>query len=113
MVLSLPITVLAVDNTVNNSVQETVEQVNRLDEDVIEDAQYDLPDSRKKIIKKFLAAMGGVGVSSFAIFVMLTAYNRIRERMSNPTKTVEGDISLESPADIEDAVKVFLDKTRW
>ena len=112
IVLSLPIATWAVDETSN---QITSPVVNQLDEDIIDNSEntYKQPTSKKKIFKKFFAAMGGVAISSFAIFVMLTAYNRIRERIANPTKTIEGEVSLESPDNIEDSIKVFLDKTKW
>ena len=57
--------------------------------------------------------MAGVGVSSFIIFFMLTIYNRFRERFLEQIKTPEGKVSLETPDNINDAIKVFLDKTRW
>lgn len=111
LVLSLPITVWAVDEIVN--VDSTVPVVNTLDEDVLESSDYKQPISKRAIAKKFLAAMGGVAISSFAIFFLLSAYNRIRERFKNPVKTLNGEVSLESPDDYLSAVKSFLDKTKW
>ena len=110
IILSLPITVWAVDNVETVS-SELAPVVNQLDEDII-DADYKQPISKRKIAKKFLMAMGGVTVSSFAIFFLLTIYNRIRERYSD-TKTSDGEVSLESPQDYNSAVKLFLEKTKW
>ena len=116
VVLSLPIAVWAVDDT--TTVNEQTPVVNTLDEDAIEQPQdieeneYKQPLGTRKVAKKFLAAMGGVAISSFAIFFLLTVYNRIRERYSD-IKTPEGETSLETPADLESAVKTFLDKTKW
>ena len=116
IVLSLPVAVWAVDDT--TTVNEQVPVINTLDEDAIEQPQdieeneYKQPLGTRKIAKKFLAAMGGVAISSFAIFFLLTIYNRIRERYSD-IKTPEGETSLETPADLESAVKTFLDKTKW
>lgn len=78
-------------------------------------ANYSLkqPVSKRKIVKKFLLAMGGVAASSFLIFFGLTLYNKIRESFTNQVKTPEGEISLETPEDLETAVKTFLDKTKW
>ena len=63
--------------------------------------------------KKFLAAMGGVMASSLAIFFILTAYNRIRENCVNNIRTPDGEVSLETPDDLDSAVRTFLDKTNW
>lgn len=103
VLLSLPICVWAVDDNSETS---------NVDKTTIEN-EYKQPISKRKIAKKFLAAMGGVGISSFAIFFMLTAYNRIRENFSKSVKTIDGEVSLESPEDLDDAVKVFLEKTKW
>ena len=116
IVLSLPVAVWAVDNTTLDSEQALV--VNTLDEDIIEqnrnieESEYKQPIGIRKIAKKFLAAMGGVAVSSFAIFFLLTIYNRVRDGYSN-VKTPEGEITLETPQDMDSAVKVFLEKTKW
>ena len=74
---------------------------------------YKQPISKKKIAKKFLAAMGGVGVSSFLIFFLLTIYNRVRESYVTVQKSPNGETSLETPDDIDSAVRTFLDKTKW
>ena len=71
------------------------------------------PISRRKIAKKFLAAMGGVVISSLLIFFILSLYNRIREKILNQVKTPEGETSLETPNNLEGAVKTFLEKTDW
>ena len=57
--------------------------------------------------------MGGVAISSFAIFFLLTAYNRIREGFEGQVRTPEGEISLEAPNDLNGAVRTFLEKTKW
>ena len=80
---------------------------------VSEDQTFKQPVSKKKIAKKFLAAMAGVLTSSFLIFFILTVYNKIRESILNQVKTPEGKTSLETPDDLESAVKTFLDKTEW
>ena len=116
IVLSLPIAVWAVDNTTLDNEQASV--VNTLDEDIIEqnrdieESEYKQPIGVRKIAKKFLAAMGGVAVSSFAIFFLLTIYNRVRDGYSN-VKTPEGETTLETPQDMDSAIKVFLEKTKW
>ena len=114
--LSLPVCVWAVDE--NAQTEDVVPIVNTLDEDIVPqeqvvENQYKQPFSKRKIAKKFLAAMGGVGISSFAIFFMLTVYNRMREGLQNRVKTPDGEVSLETPQDMNSATRVFLDKTKW
>ena len=113
--LSLPVSVWAVDE--NAPIEEPNPIVNTLDEEIDEskadDVIYKEPISKRKIAKKFLAAMGGVGISSFAIFFILSIYNRIRERFQGQVKTPEGEASLETPQDMNQAIRIFLDKTKW
>ena len=115
IVLSLPISVWAV-NTASEEIveQDTVQSV--LDEEVknVEsEIEYKQPVSKRKIAKKFLAAMGGVAASSFIIFFLLTVYNRVREGYMGCSKREYEEDSLESPTDMLDAVKIFLEKTKW
>ena len=70
---------------------------------------YKQPISKRKIVKKFLYAMGGVGISSFAIYFLLTVYNRIRDEVLISDK----DKILDSPDDLNSALKVFLEKSDW
>lgn len=116
IVLSLPITVWAADDIATSELG-TRPGMSQLDED-IEDidapaSDYKEPVSKRKIASKFLKAMAGVGVSSFIIFFMLTVYNRFRERFLEQVKTPEGTTSLETPDNLTDAIKIFLEKTKW
>ncbi len=116
-ILTLPVSVWAVEDAVSIN-EEPTPIVNTLDEDVdevidVEQEQFKQPISKRKIVKKFLAAMGGVAISSFAIFFLLTAYNRIREGFEGQVRTPEGETSLETPDDLNGAVRTFLDKTKW
>lgn len=120
--LSLPISVWAVDENIPTEnptkVEESAPIVNTLDEDIVEqekneENQFKQPTSKRKIAKKFLAAMGGVGISSFAIFFLLTVYNRIREGFQDQIKTTDAGTSLETPQNMNEAIKSFLDKTNW
>lgn len=131
LVLSLPISVWAVDSAVNadelepvvETVVETVEQdsvileENSNEENVVvqqsEESQYKQPISKRKLAKKFLLGMGAVLASSLILFFGLTIYNRIRESLLNRVKTPEGEVSLQTPDDVKNAVKTFLDKTKW
>ncbi len=117
--LSLPISVWAVDSTaeVNQpAIAQEVEtpRINTLDDELeATDNEYKQPTSKRKIAKKFLAAMGGVALSSFLIYFLLTLYNRVREQVINPVKTPEGETSLRTPDDLSGAIKTFLEKTDW
>ena len=113
VLLSLPVVVQAVDGDIS---PEPIEVINTLDEDIelnTQEPSLKEPLSTKKIAKKFLAAMGGVAISSFAIFVMLSVYNQIREKHLCQNRISDGECSLESPNNLEDAVRTFLDKTKF
>ena len=123
ILLSLPISVSAVDNDLIPSVEQ-VETLPELENSVLEEelsqingdalsSDYKQPVSIKKITKKFGFAMLGVMVSSFLIFFGLTLYNRVRETILNKVKTPEGETPLSTPENLTDAVRVFLEKTRW
>lgn len=116
MMLSLPITVWAVDDVLTEDAQ-ALPVVNTIDDDVelIEEEQVDYknPIDKKKIAKKFLMAMGAVAGSSFLIYFGLTAYNRVRENLLGSHSADGVETSLETPENLEDAVKTFLDKTNW
>ena len=74
---------------------------------------YKQPISKRKIVKKFIYAMGGVAISSLSIFFLLTVYNRAREYFLNTNKFSEKELSLNSPDDLNDALRIFLEKTDW
>ena len=117
IVLSLPISAWAVD-TANEDLIESSPAQSVLDEEIEAVAveasnQFKQPVSKKKIAKKFLAAMGGVAVSSFIIFFLLTLYNKVREEYLGETKIIDDEASLKSPDNMTEAVKTFLEKTKW
>ena len=74
---------------------------------------YKKPVSKRKIAKKFLLAMGGVAVSSLLLYILLTLYNKIRASVSGQDIPSEEENSLTTPYTMEDAVKSFLDKTKY
>lgn len=112
IVLFLPVSVQADDSTTFSETNVPVTNSIDEDNDVI-DSQYKQPISKRKIAKKFLLAMGGVAVSSFSIFFLLTIYNRLREGFIAPINTPDGETSLETPDDLNAAVRTFLEKTNW
>ena len=126
VILILPIGVWAVDElpvstevnsveTIQSNEKEFVEktQADEVVEPTTTNFQYKQPISKRKIAFKFLAAMGGVALSSFVLYILLTVYNRIREGVVVPPKKQDDAGSLETPDDYESAVKSFLDKTDW
>ncbi len=77
---------------------------------------YKQPVSKKNIAKKFLLAMAGVAISSILLYVILTIYNKMREVLGMTSKEElpqENMTSLTTPDNLEDAVKTFLEKTRF
>ena len=74
---------------------------------------YKQPVSKKKIAKKFLLAMAGVAISSIFLYLALTLYNTIRKGLTKTVSTETKEASLETPDDMQSAIKVFLDKTNW
>lgn len=120
ILLSLPLLAWAVDDTVADvdvvETEQTEQVVNQIDEDIhLEEQEQNTqqPVSKRKIMKKFLAAMSGVVVSSILIYLLLTVYNRVREQVINRVKTPEGETSLKTPDELDAAVKIFLEKTKW
>ena len=64
--------------------------------------------------KKFLIGMGSVAVSSILLFLILTVYNKIRESILAPKQDQQtGETSLVTPESLTDAVKTFLNKTKY
>lgn len=107
----------SLENTENMPVTETVapEVSTNTPEPEIEQQNYAYkqPVSRRKIAKKFLLAMAGVGISSILLFALLSLYNKIRGGVSNQQTTPEGETSLVTPYSLEEAVRTFLDKTKY
>ena len=93
-------------------VQNTVQELPPAPEAI----QYKQPVSKKKIAKKFLLAMAGVAISSILLYIILTIYNKMREALGMTSKEElpqENMTSLTTPDNLEDAVKTFLEKTRF
>ena len=97
-----------------NAAEETPNTVQELPP-APESIPYKQPVSKKNIAKKFLLAMAGVAISSILLFAILSLYNKLRESLgiSGQEETPENITSLTTPDNLEDAVKTFLDKTRW
>ncbi len=93
---------------------DTVE-VEELPQEPVIQNNFKQPVSKKKIAKKFLLAMSGVAISSIILFVLLSLYNKLRASFGGNAiqPPAEGEAPLETPDNLTDAVKTFLDKTKW
>ncbi len=120
LALALPLYAEDVTGLPENTSQPAVVQTD--DEDLIQEempeamkTQLKQPVSKRKVAKKFLLAMLGVGASSFFIYFGLTLYNKFRDGVLTVNNNVssEEDTSLDTPSDLSEAVKTFIDKTTW
>lgn len=77
------------------------------------------PASKKQLAKKFLLAMLAVTISSVVLFVLLSLYNRVRQVLLGENGTMSKvseeneEASLQTPGNLTQAVKTFIDKTKW
>lgn len=66
------------------------------------------------IIFKFILAMLWVAISSVIIFIILLSYKRLILKGKPITPTYEStEQSLDTPKNFKEAIKLFLDKTKW
>lgn len=66
------------------------------------------------IIFKFILAMIWVCISSSIIFIILLSYKKLILKGKPITPTYEStEQSLETPKNFKEAIKLFLDKTKW
>lgn len=133
LTLAMPITVNAEifsEPLVNPAQEETLsplptdtqeETVEKLPPELNDPNSYAFkqPVSKKKIAKKFLLAMLGVTISSIVLFVLLSLYNKVRKTLIDGASAVQklsadnDETSLQTPESLTQAIKIFLDKTKW
>ena len=66
------------------------------------------------IVFKFILAMIWVCISSVIIFIILISYKKLILKGKPITPTYESlEESLETPKNFKEAIKLFLDKTKW
>jgi len=76
--------------------------------------RYKEPISKKKLVKKFILAMLCVAGASVFLYATLSVYNKIRDGFSSQDLVPpEGEKPLDAPCDLTDAIKTFVEKTRW
>lgn len=131
--LSLP--VIATEGQEAESVPEqtgnlevlTTEEIDELNRTTPQDAslmtttpeslpsRFKEPISKKKLAKKFIIAMLCVAGTSVFLYGTLSVYNKIRDGFTEQSSIppAEGEQPLETPSDITDAVKTFIEKTHW
>ena len=67
-----------------------------------------------KLMLKFLIAMLWVCISSVVIFIVLISYKSLVLKRKRVTPTYESKAhSLDTPVNFKEAIKLFLDKTKW
>ena len=90
----------------------TQDSTNTLDEEL--PPQFKTPYSKKKLAKKFIIAMLCVAGCSIFLYGTLTVYNKIRDGILSSEQTPpEGEKPLDTPSDLTEAIKTFMDKTMW
>lgn len=78
-------------------------------------SKYKEPMGKKKLAKKFIIAMLCVAGTSIFLYGALSLYNKFRDGffISQPPIPPEGERPLDTPKDLTEAVKTFIDKTHW
>ena len=117
--LSLPVLAIeeqeaGIEPQDNNAIEETIPN------DVLVPAPnqginstYKQPMSKKKLAKKFIIAMLCVAGTSVFLYGTLSIYNKLKDSLFAQPTPPEGEKPLDTPVDLTDAVKTFIDKTRW
>lgn len=132
MLLSMPVGVQATSEVqkiappVLEEIEEPSNSMGTMNEQVVQQEESIKTDSsviphkeplhKRKLLKLFLKAMFAVGISSLALYIGLTIYNKIRGNITENSiiqNFSEANTSLSEPNTIEEAVKIFLDKTNW
>ena len=129
VVLSLSIPVFAIDDAKTEpAAQETMEMISPeeaqdLHQDIDDDiliketlppSPYKVPYGKKNLAKKFLIAMLCVAGCSVFLYGTLSIYNKIRDGVLSQTQVPpEGEKPLDTPNDLTEAVKTFIEKTKW
>lgn len=75
-----------------------------------ENAGFTAPASVHNVVVKFSFAMLGVVISTIAILLGLSIYNRIRNQYNNTT--TEDDEILKSPKTKDDAIRFYIRKNK-
>lgn len=103
----------AVNGTLENDVlQENTEEIKPITKEIKE--QTKPRRSYVNIVFKFVLAMLWVFFSSVIIFVILLSYKKLILKGKPVTPTYEStEHTLDTPKNFKEAIKLFLDKTKW
>lgn len=77
------------------------------------ESTYKQPTSKKKLAKKFIIAMVCVVGTSIFLYGTLSIYNKMHDLLVQGTTPSEGEKPLDAPTDLIEAVKTFVEKTKW
>ena len=106
-------------NTEQPDITQTSEQQETVAEEKLPaESLYKQPVSKRKILKKFLLAMIGVVGSALVLFAILSLYKFItrggqNSNMNTDIPMIDDASELETPDNLTDAVKSFIEKTNW
>ena len=112
----------SIDEALNNEMPEEIktprvkdiqEMTPNANEKIRKEVVGDTTDHFKMVVKRFLAAMAGVVVSSLLLFLILMGMNKfhlIKPQKKEEIKQEPEDISPSN--DENDALKIFFDKTK-
>ncbi len=103
--------------TVNISKSTDSQDVQKISNQVKKDAKNIKTKQDIKILNlilKFILAMIWVIISSIIIFILLISYKKLILKDNRQNITYENTAqSLDTPKNFKDALKLFLDKTKW
>ncbi len=114
----------ATETLVHQAVNGTLENANQAIQEATQDEIKPITQEIKKqtrpkrsyvnVIFKFVLAMLWVCISSVIIFIILLSYKRLILKGKPITPTYEStEQSLDTPKNFKEAIKLFLDKTKW
>ena len=107
----------AVNGTIEQSTQDAINNTKSPELNVIKKEIQKQTKPKKSfvnIIFKFILALVWVCISSIIIFIILLSYKKLILKGKPVTPTYEStEQSLDTPKNFKEAIKLFLDKTKW
>ncbi len=107
----------AVNGTIEKATQDELNNPNPSEINTIKKEIQKQTKPKKSfvnIIFKFILALVWVAISSIIIFIILLSYKKLILKGKPITPTYEStEQSLDTPKNFKEAIKLFLDKTKW
>ena len=107
----------AVNGTIEQSTQDAINNTTTPELNAVKKEIQKQTKPRKSfvnIIFKFILALVWVCISSIIIFIILLSYKKLILKGKPVTPTYEStEQSLDTPKNFKEAIKLFLDKTKW